>query len=113
MEPAKIKSAMLELSGKMQESLLATCKSLAKALPEKQEKEMTEWCKKTFGKREFKEVVVSAPTPEPTAQVSPPSPVVLVRGYPEVPAPETAIEQSPALEPLKPPSPPPPTMVMS
>lgn len=100
------------LRARLEGALLTTCRELAKVLPKEQEREMVRKCEEAFG-RKFAEVVVSAPTPEPTAQVSPPSPVVLVRGYPEVPVPETAIEQSPALKPLTPPPPPPPTMVMS
>jgi hypothetical protein len=94
------------LRARLEGALLTTCRELAKVLPKEQEREMVRKCEEAFGKK-FAEVVVS-PTPEPTAQVSPPSPVVPVRGYPEVPAPETAIEQSPALKP-----PPPPTVVMS
>jgi hypothetical protein len=101
------------LRTRLEGAMLTTCRELAKVLPKEQEREMVRKCEEAFGKKEFKEVVVSAPTPEPTAQVSPPSGILLMRGYPEVPAPETAIEQSPALEPLKPPPPPPPTVVMS
>jgi hypothetical protein len=99
------------LRARLEGALLTTCRELAKVLPKEQEREMVRKCEEAFGKK-FAEVVVS-PTPEPTAQVSPPSGILLMRGYPEVPAPETAIEQSPALESLTPPPPPPPTVVMS
>jgi hypothetical protein len=71
-----------EIRARIEHGLLAACKEMAKLLPKEQEKELVRRCEEAFGKREFKEVVVSAPTPEPTAQVSPPSSVVLVRGYP-------------------------------
>jgi len=74
----------------------------------------TEWCEKTFGK-EFRSVIltpaeVSPPIP---VKISPPSGVsVPPEVTPTISVPQTAIEESPALQPAEV-KPPPPTVAMS